>query len=605
MRLDEVVARDVADSMLPALADGQSVQEASAQLTSEQRATARDLLGILQDHGLLVATAAERSAGPAPIPEPHPGDQSLVVAGDGALLAGLAAVLRQCGRDVRIAEPGPADTAPRPADGLASQTLAVADGESPPFCHVATNDDGVCWSFADARDRAPVAPALGAFRRAASWGATTECFADPGSRISPETFMTIAAQQIARHILRPDRARLPAGAVAFLDRRTLRTSTHNVTAHPYDVPARQRTQDELRRDLREVRDGPPLGQRELIERWQRLSDKRFGAFAELDDAGFRQLPLKVTLARMSDPCGLLPAPSAVVGVGSDSESARERAMLQALAAYGCSVVDPRLLVDDTGTFLGPPDGDAARLLRSVRDGSVDAFVRAIDLTNGRERLLPAQWVFPGLRAPGPGPAPWGTSAALDWQQALTNGLLQHCVRLSVSARSFRTRLSSALAAEEFDHDSGVRYLAAMVRASAIDVTLHKFTGPTGIPIVACALTSGETVYGVGVDLVEAVREALTAALFRYQLRCDSALDAIVSTATPEIWTNPSGPAAVSPDRLVHALAGMGYRPCVFALDHDRAVHEAFPYVLRVVLEQCAADLSSAFTGRVRPGRRGG
>jgi len=378
------------------------------------------------------------------------------------------------------------------------------------------------------------------------------------------------------------RARPHAGTVTFLDRRTLRTSTHNVTMHPYDVPAKQRAHDEFRRDGADLHNGPLLDRQALAQRWQRLSDERFGAFAGLDETTPRQLPLKVTVARMSDPCGLLPAPPAVAGVGIDTESARERAMLQALAAYGSIMVDPRLLVDAGGTFLGPRDGDATRLLGSVRDGSVDAFVRAIDLTDGRDRLLPARQAFGVLRAPEL--APCGTSAAPGWQQALAHGLLQHCVRLTVSGSSFRARQHSVLAAEDFDQDPGVRFLAAMAKAAGLAVTLHDITGPAGVPVVACVPASGQTVYGGGAQLAEAVREALTAALFHYQLRRDPVLRTTLwANPASDIWTNPASAASLSPDRLVDALASLGYTPSVFALDHDRAVHEAFPYVLRVII----------------------
>ncbi len=288
---------------------------------------------------------------------------------------------------------------------------------------------------------------------------------------------------------------------------------------------------------------------------------------------------------MSDPCRLLSAPPAVVGVGLDRESARERAIVQALAAYGSIVVDPRLLVDKNGAFLGPRTGNAARLLGPVRDGSVDTFVRAIDLTDGRERLLPAEQAFPVLRTPEPSHAPCGTSAALDWRQALTVGLLQHCVRLTVSGSSFPAREHPALAVADFDQDPSVWFLATMAKAAGIDCTLHDITGPAGIPVVACVSTSEQTVYGGGVHLIEAVREALLAALFRYQLRSDPVLNTAMSTAPPAIWTNPASSASTSPDRLVNALTSLGYTPSVFALDHDRLVHETVPYVLRVVLEQ--------------------
>lgn len=488
----------------------------------------------------------------------------------------LAAALRRCGLDVRVAEPAH----PGAATSRAIETLAVAAGDGAPLCHVAANDDGVCWSFAGILNQLPAA----AFRRAAPCAAATPSFDGPGRRIPHETLTTIAAHQIARDILRPGGARPPAGTVTFLDRRTLRTSTHDVAVRPYDVPAKQRTHDELRRARRGLHDGPPLSRQELTERWQRLSDERFGAFADLDDTTVRQLPLKVAVARVSDPCGLLPAPPAVAGAGIDRDGARERAILRALAAYASIVVDPRLLVGGDGAFLGPDDGDAARLLGSVRDGSVDAFVRATDLTDGRERLLPASRAFPVLRTPGPFRAPCGTSAALEWRQALTHGLLQHCVRLTVSGSSSRARRPPALAAADFDQDPALRFLAAMVKAAGLDLTLHDITGPAGVPVVACASTTGKTVYGGGVHLAEAVREALTAALFHYQLRCDPVLKAAVPAAASAIWTDPASSASVSPDRLVRALASLGYPPSVFALDHDQAVHEALPYVLRVTVE---------------------
>jgi hypothetical protein len=511
----------------------------------------------------------ENESTTTPLPEDR--GQSFVVTGAGTLAAGFAAALRQSGLSVHA---GHASTVAGPA-AVAIELPGVGDGAL--LCHVAADDSGVCWSFSDGHGQAPVPHPSAAFRRAASLAAATVPGDDFGTRVSP---ITIAAQQIAHNML--GGARPHAGTVTFLDRRTLRTSTHNVTAHPYDVPAKQRAHDEFRRGRADLRNGRPLSRPELTRRWQRLSDERFGAFTGLEETRLRQLPLKATLARMSDPCGLLSGPPAVAGVGIDTESARERAILQALAAYGSIVVDPRLLVDAGGRFLGPPDGDASRLLESVRDGSVDAFVRAIDLTDGRDRLLPARQAFGVLRAPEL--APCGTSAAPGWQQALTNGLLQHCVRLTVCGPAFQARRHRALAAEDFDQDPGVRFLAAMVKAAGIGITLHDITGPAGVPVVACVPASGQTVYGGGAKLTEAVREALTAALFRYQLRCDPVLRATIGpNPASDIWTNPASSASLSPDRLVDALASVGYTPSVFALDHDGGVLEAFPYVLRVII----------------------
>lgn len=312
--------------------------------------------------------------------------------------------------------------------------------------HVAANNDGVCWSFADARTHTPVPLPLAAFRRASSWavssgaassGVATAPSDGLGTRISRDALMTIAQRQIARGASRPSQARPPLGKVTFPDRRTLRTSTHYVTVHPYDAPAKQRTRDEFRRNLQELRDGQPLGEPELTRRWQLLSDARFGAFAELDDATPRQLPLKVT----------------------------------------------------------------------------------------------------------------------------------------------------------------------MVKAAGLELTLRDITGPIGVPVVACASPAGETVYGSGAKLAEAVTQALTAALFRYQTQTDPVLKSATSMAPPAIWVNPASAESLSPDRLVSALTGLGYLPSVFGLDHDPAVSAAFPYVLRSRWWRCQAR-RGARACRCRAGRPG-
>jgi ribosomal protein S12 methylthiotransferase accessory factor YcaO len=132
-----------------------------------------------------------------------------------------------------------------------------------------------------------------------------------------------------------------------------------------------------------------------------------------------------------------------------------------------------------------------------------------------------------------------------------------------------------LTTADFDHDPAGRYLAAMVKAAGLEIKLHQLTGPVGIPVVACAPTSGQPVYGAGAQLVDAIREALTAALYSYQRHLDPALRA-AAPAPPAIWTDPTSSAQLDPDQLVHALTNLGYTPSIFALDHDRAFHERSP-----------------------------
>jgi hypothetical protein len=119
----------------------------------------------------------------------------LWLTGDGALSASFAAALKQCGLDVRVAEPAHADATAGPATGLVIEMLAMAEGDSVLLCHVAANDDGVCWSFADAHSQTPAAAPLAAFRRAASRGARTASSDGLGVQIPHETLTTIAANR--------------------------------------------------------------------------------------------------------------------------------------------------------------------------------------------------------------------------------------------------------------------------------------------------------------------------------------------------------------------------------------------------------------------------
>jgi hypothetical protein len=241
------------------------------------------------------------------------------------------------------------------------------------------------------------------------------------------------------------------------------------------------------------------------------------------------------------------------------------------------------VVDGDGVYLCKRDIDPTRVLASLRAGTLDAFVRAIDLHDGQERLLPAQRVFPLLRDHHATLTPCGTSAAFGWREALAHGLLQHCVRLTLSGRAAQRSEAAVLDIEEFDSDPDVRFLSAMVRAARIDVAVADVTGPLGVPVVSAISNAGPIVYGGGGRVVDAVRQALTATLLGYQRRRDSALRAVMTTSTSAPWTDPSAQESPSPDRLVDALRRQGYVPSVVALDHDPAVHELFPCLLRVVV----------------------
>jgi hypothetical protein len=579
-RLDETVDAEVVDALTAALQRGLSFDEAAQQLTDEQQPEARELERILHAHGLLTPPPGTSVSDPTRSAGNEPNNKlPVLVTGDLLPVARLVAALRECGTDAHAANTGD-ETTVEPVTRLAIEALGRADEGSASVMQVAITDDLVCWALIDptASPRSVVDSAL---RRAAS--RSSESARPDGPReaaFADKTFTSIAARQIAHAA---GRSRPTPDSVTVLDRRTLRTTVHRATTHPYDLPAVQPGAGETGRTLATLAAGTTLAREALEEQWGCVSDSRFGAFSELEDTEFRQLPLKVVRVRTSDPSGLSPVRSAF-GVGTSPASARRRAMLTALATYASNVIDPRLLVDESGKFLGPSDSDPEPLMDSVRSGDVQACVRAFDLIDHEECFLPAALAFPALGPKPPtGPA-CGSSASLDWQQALAQGLLQHCVQVTVSEWSQLNWHSHVLKTDEFEHDPDVRYLLAMAKAAGIEVSLRDVTGPLGVPVVACnSDAEWATFYGGGADHVDAVREALTGALFGYQLQDDPVLRAAVTDGAPSIWVSPECSGEPDPQRFVTALERLGYAPTVVVLNHDRAVAEAFPYVLRVVL----------------------
>jgi hypothetical protein len=581
VRLDTHVAAAVVDQVMSVVTRGRPIGEAFAGLPGEEQGSAEDLLSLLVCRGLVVPSEEH----PPDTGEPaHPqvGREELVLRGDETLRAAAAAELRDCGLTVSIAPTLEEEGDAAPAAGLRVETIG-GPRRSARACQIAAIEDGVMWSEVGSSGESPVRSALAALDPPVSATSIGNPSQHPGGRIPQTTLVAIAAKQIAHHLLARDGAHPAEGTLTFLDRDTLATSSHTVGVHPYDAVVER----EARRDLGgygpEVQEHPQLAGHELIERWQELSDLRFGVFADLDEKRFRQLPLKVTLARTSDPCGVLATPLAIAGVGIDQTTARERAVLQAVAAYGTIVVDPRRLVHQDGTYVCGTATAARRALARVRSGSVAAFVRAVDVTDGRERFVPARDVFPMLRARRGPQIPCGAGTGVGWREALTYGLLQHCVRLTVAGLSYRRREISPVDVEEYHSDAVVQFLAEMARAAGLEVTLADVTGPFGVPVVACRTGSGPTVYAGGCRPVDAIQEALTALLFDYQLRRDDFLRASVTVPTPTIWTNPAVPAGADPETLADVLSRDGFTPSVVRLDHDAEVHRAFPHTLRVVV----------------------
>jgi hypothetical protein len=402
----------------------------------------------------------------------------------------------------------------------------------------------------------------------------------------PAAAATVAASQLVHGVLR-DAAGIaaPESRLVAVDTTNRRTRTHTFVPHPFARSVVTRTAEQFLRYIAELRDRRALTPDELARRAAGCVGDRLGLFGQPTEREFTQLPLHVCQMAVSDPVCLLDGvPPPAIGAGLDFTTARMRAALRAFALYSALMVDPRRLA--TARPVG--EGDADRALADLRAGRIVGQVWGY--ADGRAVPVDARTAFPVLRDRAVDLVSGGVAAGYDWPEAVRNGLLGQCRRLTVAALD-----RSAAPVPRIEPDgtalplAGARYLGMLAdlgeRVGCFDIT-----GPLGVPTVVCA--RGDAVAGCasGRTAGEALSEALEQTLLHYQAEV-SGQPEYAPTALPALPPARRAPRSrPAPDNppldaagLWDALRRQGHRPAVVLLDHDPAATSVLPFVVNVVL----------------------
>ncbi|MFB8281371.1 hypothetical protein [Nocardia colli] len=320
-------------------------------------------------------------------------------------------------------------------------------------------------------------------------------------------------------------AALPAPSgprVARLDLRTLDLTTHSVA--PIHAAAE--------RDPRAA-DGPIAATPDdLLARAGGLVDQYTGVLSVLDEGNLTQFPLALCRAVVSDPAAVIPAEDAlaeVVGWGPDQRVARTRTVLRALAVYAW------LSVDAAETTTG------------------------IDLVTGETRTLSTSFALDGASLV-------GVAAGLTQADAIAWGLRQQCESLLVERRAVWMARPALDAGRMPLDEAGIRLLhqldLAGCRASVADLG-----DILGVPAYVVRTEHGDEVVSCAATAPDAIRAGLERALVAWQGHPSSCSAATVATSE-------------DPGLLAKALSECGFAPVVQLLDSDVTLVHA----VRVVLD---------------------
>ncbi|MFH9424147.1 hypothetical protein [Streptomyces sp. NPDC017529] len=335
-------------------------------------------------------------------------------------------------------------------------------------------------------------------------------------------------------------------ALTRIDLETLRTSAHSFLPHPSAVDAPEESAEEFGQRIERLGSAAPLSGTEFSARAATCFDRYTGVLRALEEGDLTQLPLNVTEAVRPEGTG-----ERVFGWGTGFAEARQRAALRGLARYAVTAPDPRRFADG---------------------GSV----RGWDLVGKEVTAVPAGDVF----VPGP-----GVAAALDWTEAVTAAVAQQCARLAVEdvRRGVVEAVPLDVAGAPLE-EAGRRHLD-MLRTADGEVVAADIGAGLGVPVLAwwqggrpIGVTCGPGAVTDGLELALLDRQSVLTGESVYAPAPDSGLG-----APPGAPAGAAVPAGAELPALVEALASRGKPPVVVPLDHDPAVHEVLPYIVRVVL----------------------
>ncbi|MGW2954904.1 hypothetical protein [Streptomyces eurythermus] len=339
--------------------------------------------------------------------------------------------------------------------------------------------------------------------------------------------------------------------VTRIDLETLRTSAHTFLPHPDALTVCPEREEEFVSRVRSLRAAGPVGEQEFSARAARCFDPHLGVLRGLEEGEFTQVPLNVTEAVRPTDDG---APR-VFGAGTSFAEARRAAALRGIAAYAARFTDSR---------------------RVNADGTVWGW----DVADGCARRVPTS-VASGL-----GP---GVAARLGWDDAVTDGLAQHCVRLAVADVAGEVQAAGPVGLDLAcaSLDARAKSLLGLLRAAGGAVRVADVGGALGVPVLAwwqggraVAATCGPDAVVDGLERVLLDRQAVITDEPAY------APPTVAGLGSPPGEGAAAGapwPAAPGPERMVDRLRARGLRPVAVPLDHDPAVHEVLPSLLRVVV----------------------
>ncbi len=388
------------------------------------------------------------------------------------------------------------------------------------------------------------------------------------------------------------------GNLLEIDLQTYLSESHPFLPHPHCLACQHPlipTAFQFLEQIQQVQHQGPIGLDTFSENAARCVDNRLGLFTAVDDDNFVQAPLTVYQVHLSNPMlsKRESEPPTVVTASTDRVNARLRACQRACECYAANLVDRRRLLSREAvqqSTLPAISTDQSLGIQPLLP-EVEMWTWALDLSTQKACLVPAMHVFFS-----PHTKERGIVSGMIWEEALCQALFDWCnyltvEQLKVTQHSYRqVDLARSPLTPEGVH------LHHLLTAAVGQIAVYDITGTLQVPTFATWLGEKVIAYSTHCNVAQALRIGLEQTVQQYQAeQFQQSEYAVVPVpdfpATlrsnqvyvprymlPETW-----PARL--EWLLQQFQANSLRPLVIPLNHDPALMQVLPYIVRVLLSR--------------------
>lgn len=395
------------------------------------------------------------------------------------------------------------------------------------------------------------------------------------------------------------------GHLSDLHLETGLSETHAFLPHPHCQVCQHSavpTATQFLERIQQLQHQSPIDRNSLERFTNSVVDARLGLFTAIEDDDFVQAPLAIYKAHVSNP--LLqekrPETLTLVAAGIDAGDARLHAFQQACTHYAASLVDHRRLLPlEAGQPHTFPTLSADQLIGMPSFPIQNKLgTWALDLQTQHAWIVPAEHVFSALHQT---EHERGIASGMSWDEAVCQALLDWCNYLTVE---YVKDAQQAYFQVDFTRDlltpDGIYLYQLLKTAVGQEIFVYDVTGPLHVPTFATCCGEKIVAYTTHCDQVQALSMGFKQALQQYQaeqclqfeyggasvpdfpLALRSAQLSVPHYTLPDAW-----PARQA--WLLQRLQANGLRALVVPLDHDPALAEVLPFIVRVLLSRAASQ----------------